>query len=908
MASAFSNPISSIGHPRRAALAFCAFVAFSTCLVPQSSKGFQINNDEHNGQPSRRLALVIGNKDYPWKPLANPVNDATDVAAALDQAGFKGNVRLVFNTQHDAMKRAVREFVASVHPGDFAFVYYSGHGVEVKGVNYLLPVDLPANASEDEVEDDGVSAQRIASDLDDHGAAVKVIVLDACRDNPIKASRSAGGGLAPMEGLGSLIVFATEAGRTASDNGASRNGLFTQYLLKALTAKGVALDDAVRDVSRQMAQDTNRQQVPAIYGLLERPVYLFTGPVTLSVAPGLAPPDPALEAWNDIKDTHNPQDFEDFIAAFPQSPYVPTARLAANRLRRETSASTPPNRTNPEVPRGDAGEGLFTLVVSCDLACSWKVDGEEKGMIQPGDAARAQVSPGDHVLVATSTDGRARTSQTVTGTAATSKLVSFSLQHIADTRSEAVKIIADQGLTEYNQKNYTQAESDLQSACSQADMPSCRYLAYMYEFAVGVPQNYLKAISLLQTACDGGEMGSCNNLGDMYEFGKGVSTDYQKAFALFQRGCDGGEFHGCDNMGFMYQNGTGVTKDLPRSVQLFKRACDGGELQGCSNLAAMYLSALGIAQDDEKALTLFNSACDGKVQAGCDGLAYMYRFGRAVPVDLDKAHRLYEQACNAGYDSSCKTLSSFTLTPAANKVDTYQQQSNAGSSSATVKTVADRGLTYYNQKDYAHAKTDFQSACSQGDLPSCRYLAYMYQLAVGVPRDYAKASALNKQACDGGVLDACNNLGNMYLNAEGLPQNFDLAFSLFTRACNGNSLYGCDSVGFMYETGQGVTKDLPKAIGLFKQACDGGELLGCSNLGSMYLSALGVQQDDQKALALYKTACDGNIQAGCDGLAYMYRFRRAVSVDLEKAHQLYQQACNAGYDSSCKTLTSFTGR
>jgi uncharacterized caspase-like protein len=209
MANAIPNLIASIENPRRAVIALCAFVAVSSVLLSQGSKGFQIGNDEHNGQPSRRLALVIGNKEYPWKPLTNPVNDATDVAAALEQAGFKGNVKLVFNTQHDAMKRAVRDFVASVHPGDFAFVYYSGHGVEVKGVNYLLPVDLPANATEDEVEDDGVSAQRIASDLDDHGAAIKVIVLDACRDNPIKASRSAGGGLAPREGLGSLIVFAT---------------------------------------------------------------------------------------------------------------------------------------------------------------------------------------------------------------------------------------------------------------------------------------------------------------------------------------------------------------------------------------------------------------------------------------------------------------------------------------------------------------------------------------------------------------------------------------------------------------------------------------------------------------------------------------------------------------------------
>jgi TPR repeat protein len=904
MAGNSSTRVSSLAHCKRSLLALCALLAFSSFLVGQGSKGFQMNSEEHNGEPSRRLALVIGNKDYPWKPLANPVNDATDVAAALEQAGFKGNVQRVFNAQHDAMKRAVRDFVASVHPGDFAFVYYSGHGVEVKGINYLLPVDLPANASEDEVEDDGVSAQRIASDLDDHGAAVKVIVLDACRDNPIKASRSAGGGLAPMEGLGSLIVFATEAGRTASDNSASRNGLFTQYLLKALTAKGVALDDAVRDVSRQMAADTNRQQVPAIYGLLERPVYLFTGPVTVTVAPAPMPPDPGLEAWNATSSSKDPEDFDDFIRQFPQSPYVPTARLAANRLRREAAAAHKANLTSPEA----LPTGPFTLIVSCDLACSWTVDGELKGTIQSGNGDLATVPPGDHVLAATSTDGRASTSQTVSGAAGTSKVVTFALQAIADSRSPALKTVADRGLASYNQKDYAHAQTDFENACSQRDMPSCRYLAYMYEFAVGVPQDYLKAISLLQNACDGGEMTSCHNLADMYQFGKGVSQDYPKAFSLFQRACTGGEFHGCDGLGFLYLNGLGTAKDPSKAIDLFKRSCDNGELQGCSNLASLYLSAVGVPQDDAKALTLFKTACDGTVPAGCDGLAYMYRFGRAVSVDLGKAHQLYEQACNAGFDESCKTLTSFTGTAGDTTLATNSPQFNPNSSSAALKTVADRGLNYYNRKDYAHALTDFEDACSQRDMPSCRYLAYMYEFEVGVPQDYSRALSLLKTACDGGEMGGCHNLADMYQFGRGVPLDYPKAFGLFQKACSGGEFNGCGGLAYMYLNGLGVTKDLSKASLLYKQACDAGELLSCSNLAANYLSAQGVQQDDGKAFTLFKSACDGKIPAGCDGLAYLYRFGRAVPVDLAMAHQLYEQACNAGFDSSCKTLKDFSGK
>jgi len=593
---------------------FCALLAVSPYLVSQGAKGFQIETEEHNAGPTRRLALVIGNKDYPWKPLVNPVNDATDVAAALEQAGFKGNVQRVFNAPHDAMKRAVRDFVASVHPGDFAFVYYSGHGVEVKGINYLLPIDIAANATADEVEDDAVSAQRIASDLDDRGAAVKVIVLDACRDNPIKGARSAGGGLAPMEGLGSLIVFATEAGHTASDNNASRNGLFTEYLLKALTEKGISLDDAVRDVARQMAADTNRQQVPAIYGLLERPVYLFTGPVTVNVPSGPSAPDPALEAWNAIKESHNPQDFDDFVVDFPQSPYVPTAHLAANRLRRETPAAK-----NEATPNG-APDGLFTLVVNCDVPCNWQVDGEEKGPIPFGDVARAQLPAGNHIVRAATTDGRDHTSQNVTGSGNTSKVISLSLGPVREERTVMADAEATLG------ENYRKQ------------------------------QDYPHALSAFQEACTGGDSTGCFGIGYMYHTGTGVTQDYKKAEEFFKQSCDLGKMMGCKFLGYLYGMGLGVTLDRDQAFALYKQSCYGGDSQGCQYLGSMYFDGVGAPQSYAMALALFKQACDGNDMDACDYQGDMYKRGESVAVDLDKAQQLYDQACKGGNDTACSNL------------------------------------------------------------------------------------------------------------------------------------------------------------------------------------------------------------------------------------------------------------
>ena len=241
----------------------------------------------------RRLALVIGNKEYAWKPLVNPVKDARAVASALGGAGFADrDIHLVLDARHEELRRSVREFVESVKPGDLAFVYYSGHGVEVKGNNYLLPIDLPADATEGYVEDEAVPAQRILRDLAGQGARVRVLVLDACRDNPLRATKSVGGGLAPMEGRGSLIVFATEAGRTAGDSPGAANSVFTEYLLQGLRMPGVSLDDAMKQVSRGVARATKEQQVPAIYGLLLEDVVLLPGGA--STAATLLPPAPII--------------------------------------------------------------------------------------------------------------------------------------------------------------------------------------------------------------------------------------------------------------------------------------------------------------------------------------------------------------------------------------------------------------------------------------------------------------------------------------------------------------------------------------------------------------------------------------------------------------------------------------
>ena len=128
------------------------------------------------GANARRLALVIGNNTYPWKPLTNAVNDAQSLAALLPQLGFGSqDITIATNTTLRQLQRVTREFLEKVRLGDVALVYYSGHGVELGGVNYLVPVDFPSNASDLELQDDAYPAQQLLRNLEATQARVRLM-------------------------------------------------------------------------------------------------------------------------------------------------------------------------------------------------------------------------------------------------------------------------------------------------------------------------------------------------------------------------------------------------------------------------------------------------------------------------------------------------------------------------------------------------------------------------------------------------------------------------------------------------------------------------------------------------------------------------------------------------------------
>ena len=214
-----------------------------------------------------RKALVIGNASYAVKPLENPVRDADLLYGPLEKAGFE--VKLYHNLTRDQMASVVNSFVSGLRAGDTAFVYFAGHGVEVgpKRVNVLYGTDVTQPANHQEAIDSGYRMDRLLECLEQVPDALKIVVIDACRDDPFGGTRSMGGrGLAavPKEQLprGTYIAFASAAGQPADDGRGRNNGPFAEALAEHLVRPGLELNLVFREVTAAVMTRTRGAQEP----------------------------------------------------------------------------------------------------------------------------------------------------------------------------------------------------------------------------------------------------------------------------------------------------------------------------------------------------------------------------------------------------------------------------------------------------------------------------------------------------------------------------------------------------------------------------------------------------------------------------------------------------------------------
>lgn len=208
----------------------------------------------------KKIALVIGNSKYLSAPLTNPENDAKAMAQALRESGFE--VMEYKNLSKREFEESVRAFGSKINRGGVALFFFAGHGMQVKGVNYLLPVGANIQ-KETDIEFEAVDAGRVMSEIESAGSRLNIVILDACRNNPfVRGTRSAARGLAVMSApSGTVVAYATGPGEVASD-GEGRNGLYTQELLKNIREPNMKIEDVLKRTRIAVKDKTSGQQVP----------------------------------------------------------------------------------------------------------------------------------------------------------------------------------------------------------------------------------------------------------------------------------------------------------------------------------------------------------------------------------------------------------------------------------------------------------------------------------------------------------------------------------------------------------------------------------------------------------------------------------------------------------------------
>ncbi len=351
------------------------------------------------GLAQQRVALVIGNATYAHAPrLANPLNDAADISAALARLGFA--VTKLENANQGELRQGLLAFTRAASAAEVAVVFYAGHGIEVDQRNFLVPVDAKLSSDQD-VEFETVPLELVMRSVA-RASGLRLVILDACRDNPFAvsmqragATRSVGRGLARVEPAGeTLVAYAAKGGTVASD-GDSRNSPYSAALLAHLEEPGLEVGLMFRKVRDAVLASTGGRQEPFVYGSLSsRGVYLTAR----------LEPDPSVETggrneptserlsaeqlaaqrlvaerellfWESVKDSTNPADLQAYLDRYPNGVY---AALARNRLQALQGAAAP----------AAAEEAAKLVEAALDLGI------RERRLIQLGLAAEG-FDPGD---------------------------------------------------------------------------------------------------------------------------------------------------------------------------------------------------------------------------------------------------------------------------------------------------------------------------------------------------------------------------------------------------------------------------------------------------------------------------------------------------------------------------------
>jgi TPR repeat protein len=480
----------------------------------------------------RRVALVVGNSAYQHAPkLENPKNDAADLSKSLRALGFE--VVEGHDLDRKSMENAISQFADKIKTAKLAGFYYAGHGLQVDGRNYLVPVDGRIERAAD-LNTGAVSLDYVLEQMD-KDQRVNLVFLDACRDNPLfnsidlnletRNARS-GTGLAQVKSsIDTLIVFATQPDNVALD-GAGRNSPFTSALLKHIQTPNAEISTVMKRVRSDVVEATGQKQIPWDHSSLRSDVVLakVAGPAPANVA-----------SLADNLSTGNATVFNESEA------------IAAECDR---AAADPYDVNKPANVRG-----VHRNIISRQALqlCAKAVVNDQQNPRMHYQLGRALYAAGDYAKARTLFQSSANTGY-----------------------PQAITELGRMSFFGHGTKqSYTDARSQFEKAAALGDPSAIKNIGFMYHTGRGVNADVKQAIVYYRKAPDHPTV--MNNMAVLYEKGQGVPQDIGKAVRMYEQAVLGGDESAMGNLADLYERGVGVPKDLEKARTLYRMAATLGD-------------------------------------------------------------------------------------------------------------------------------------------------------------------------------------------------------------------------------------------------------------------------------------------------------------------------------------------
>lgn len=542
-----------------------------------------------------RVALVIGNSEYEAVgSLDNPRNDALDISVALEGLGF--DVLLGRDLTQAAMQQITRDFADAARDADVALFYYAGHGFQVDGQNYLIPTDA-AIASPSDVTSQTIAMTGILQAMQ-QAPGLKLIFLDACRDNPFGATLAEDPGLARIGTEADfMFAYATQPGNVAYD-GTGRNSFFTKALLYHLYTPGQPLAELMIAVRRDVIAATGGQQIPWENSSLTRQFVFDTNP-----------PDTSGETlfYQVAASMRDSEMMRLYLDNYPEGAHRSEVLAYLEGDTRTRSLDAPESAAEPEAQ----AEKLWTLA--------------QRSRLRPLlDLYVERYPAGEHVDEAERLLSLIPAPQDTSPGVLCERLVTHPRDAIAGTPGVPFERL---------QQNAIPAIRACSAAVTQN--PNLPHYIALLARAIAASGDLARAIDLYETAADRGDLRAMVSLAQLKENGTGMPRDIPAAMELYRQAARGGSADAMINLAVTLFEGVDLPQDTDRAVALLKQASEGGSAKATFNLGV--LAQDGVIGDPADALDYFRRAARNGEYESYRAAAILLDEGRGVAQDPAEA-------------------------------------------------------------------------------------------------------------------------------------------------------------------------------------------------------------------------------------------------------------------------------